>query len=105
MHEPAASNNQGWIVAALVVVIRSALLLAQLIIAAFYAVSAVLMWGPFMEAPLVNKCAVAAIVLWPIVGAVVTARGAQFLGLTVTSALALLTLGHVVIVLTFVISN
>ena len=82
-------------------VVRGVLLLIQVVIAGFYAWSAILMWGPFVAGTLPSKLFVATIVLWPVIGLVALSRGNRFLGLSLTAALALLTTAHVLITLTF----
>ena len=86
------------------VVVRTGFLISQLVIAGFYAWSAALMWGPFIAGTLASKLFVATIVFWPIVGLAVSSRGTRFFGLGITSALALLTAVHVLVVLAFVMN-
>ena len=80
-------------------IVRSTLLLAQFLVASFYAIAAVLMWGPFVAGPFANKLIVAAVILWPLIGFTVAASGVPGNRLGVTGALGLLTVLQALIVL------
>ena len=80
---------------------RVLLVSIQIVIAAFYAWSAVLMWGPFRAAPISSKLLVTAIVLWPVLSFAVAGRGGTLFSFGTTAVLALLTALHLIIVLVF----
>ena len=84
--------------------IRFTLIITQLAIAAFFASSAILMWGPFVAGTLSSKLLVAAIVCWPIIALVALSRGDGFLGLGLTSTMMALTVAHIFITLAIIIA-
>jgi hypothetical protein len=81
------------------VIVRSALLLVQISIAAFYVWFAMRVWAPFMAGPVEAKLFVCAIIACPILGLLVASRGTGFLRLAATPALALLTIAQVATVI------
>jgi hypothetical protein len=81
-------------------IVRWALMLAQLVVAAFYAWTVALMWKPFLMGTTGSKMLVATIILWPVIGLIVLVRSKRSLGLDVTPTLLLLTVMQLLIVLT-----
>jgi hypothetical protein len=70
---------------------RLALIGLQLVVAAFYAFYAVLMWGPFMAAPSWAKLVVFTLTFWPALSLFVAARDTRISSIGATSIIALLT--------------